>query len=107
MEVIPFGETVMYKKLKKKKNILDTDWEQGLWLGHARTSTEILIGTSEGVVRAWAVRRKIPEERWSGVAIKEMKGTPARPGPNMPGIDIPWPNQRFHREAKINPEERT
>ncbi len=40
-------------------------------------------------MRAWAVRRRIPKERWSGVAIKEMKATPARPDPNMPGIDIP------------------
>jgi hypothetical protein len=40
-------------------------------------------------VRAWAVRRKVAEERWSGMAIKEMKGTPARPDPNMPGSDIP------------------
>ena len=40
-------------------------------------------------MRAWAIRRKIAEERWSGSDIKEMKGTPARPDPNMPGIDIP------------------
>ena len=57
-------------------------------MGHTRTSTEVLIGTSEGVVRAWAVRREADDERWSGVNIKEMKGTPARPNPNMPGIDI-------------------
>jgi hypothetical protein len=51
MEVVPFGETVMYNKLKEsgqRKNILDSDWEEGLWLGHARTSNEVLIGTTEG-----------------------------------------------------------
>ncbi len=58
-------------------------------MGHARNSTEMLSGTPEGVVRAWVVRRRVQEERWSGAAIKEMKGTPARPDPNMPGIDIP------------------
>jgi hypothetical protein len=66
LEIVPFGETFMFKKLKKlgqKKNILDSDWEEGLWLGHARTSTETLIGTTERVVRAWAIRRKIAEER--------------------------------------------
>jgi hypothetical protein len=92
MEVVLFGEKVMYKKLQQtgqRKNILDTDWEEGLLLGHTRTSTEVLIGTAEGVVRAWAVRRKVEDERWSGATIKEMKGTPARPDPNMSGIDIP------------------
>jgi hypothetical protein len=65
-EVVPFGETVMYKKLKQpgqRKNILDRDWEEGLMLGHTRTSTEVLIGTAEGVVRAWAVRRKAGPEQ--------------------------------------------
>ncbi len=90
--MVPFGELVMFKKLKQtgqRKNIMDSDWEEGIWLGHTRTSTEVLIGISEGVICAWAVRRKVDDERWSGVNIKEMKGTPARPDPNMPGIDIP------------------
>ena len=71
MEVVPYGETVMFKKVKhtgQRKNILDTDCEEGLWLGHTRTSTEVLIGTAEGVVRAWAVRRTVAEERWFGAA---------------------------------------
>ena len=92
MEVVPFGQTVMYKKLKHtghRTNVLDTDWEEGLWLGHTRTSTEVLIGTAEGLVRAGAVRRKVEEERWSGAAIQEMKGAQARPDSNMPSIDIP------------------
>ena len=82
----------MYKKLKQtgqRKNILDSDWEEVLWLGHTRTSTEVLIGTAEGVVRAWAVRRKAEDERRSGANIKKMQCEPARPNPNMPGSDIP------------------
>ena len=54
-EVIPFAEKVMYKKLKEsgaRKQILESQWEEGLWLGHNRTSNEVLIGTSRGVVRA-------------------------------------------------------
>ncbi len=92
VEVVPFGEKVMYNKLKEtgqKKSILDSNGEEGLWLGQVRTSTEHLIGTPGGVVRAWSVRRKVAEKRWSAAAIKEMKGTPARPDPTMPGIDIP------------------
>ena len=58
-------------------------------MGHARGSNEALIGTGDGVVRAWAVKRKPEEERWSAQAIKDMRGTPGRPNPQMPGSDIP------------------
>eukprot|EP00973_Karenia_brevis_P061730 8584631-Karenia_brevis.AAC.1 len=38
MEVVPFGEKVWYKKLSnsgEKKNKMESDWEEGIWLGHA------------------------------------------------------------------------
>ena len=54
-----FGEKVWYKELhgKKEKHKMESDWKEGLWLGHSRNSNEILIGTREGVVRAWAIRK--------------------------------------------------
>ena len=58
-------------------------------VGHARSFNEILLGTSEGVVRAWAIRKKPYEEQWGGDLIKNMKGTPAQPNPLKPGILIP------------------
>ncbi len=42
MEVVPFGELVMYKKLKQtgqRKSILDSDWEECFWLGLTLTIT--------------------------------------------------------------------
>ena len=65
-EVIPFAEKVLYKKLKDtgaRKQVLESQWEEGLWLGHSRTSNEVLIGTCAGIVRAWAIKRKPEEER--------------------------------------------
>ena len=91
-EVLPFAEKVMYKKLKDsgaRKQILESQWEEGLWLGHHSTSNEVLIGTRTGVVRAWAIRRKVEEERWDIALIKNMKGTPAKPDPASSGIEIP------------------
>ena len=91
-EVIPFAEKVMYKKLKEsgaRKHILESQWDEGLWLGHSRISNEVLIGTRTGVVRAWAVKRKPEEDRWDKTLIKNMKGTPARPDPSSGGIEIP------------------
>ena len=91
MEVIPFGETVYYRKLDENegKNKLETKWDEGVWLGHTRGSNEFLIGTKDGVVRAWATKRRPEEERWSSDNIHAIQGTPARPNPKMPGNDIP------------------
>ena len=63
------GEKVWYKELKTKtehRDKLETEWKQGLWLGHPRSSNEIYIGTREGVVRAWAIRKKPDAEQWDG-----------------------------------------
>ena len=51
-------------------------------------SSETLVGTKDGVVRAWTIRRMPDGERWDPEAIIEMHGTPARPG-ILPGIHIP------------------
>ena len=57
---------VTCKRLKcssEKKKIMENTWLEGLWLGHSRTSNEVLIGTKEGVVKAWPVKRKPDEEK--------------------------------------------
>ena len=53
--------------------------------GHARNSSEVLIDTLNGVVRAWAVRRKPAEERWSDDSIGAMTTTPKDPS----GVQAP------------------
>ena len=92
LEVVPFGEHVWYKQVregKERKDKFASEEREGVWLGHARTSNEILIGTKEGVVRAYSVTRKAEEDRWNGDAILQMKGTPQQPNPNKPGAVIP------------------
>ena len=67
-DVVPFGERVWFRQLRDhsdKKASMDTRWSEGVWRGHNRGSNESLIGTPKGVVKAWAVRRRIPAERWS------------------------------------------
>lgn len=90
--MIPFGEKVWYKQLKEqggKKDKFKSDWSEGVWLGHTSSSNEVLVGTVEGVVRAYAYKRMDEEQRWDRDAIRAMKGTPARPNPNKPGTDVP------------------
>ena len=74
LEVISFGEKVMFKMLKitdGKQEKMNTDWREGLWLGHSRISSEVYIGTEEGVVRAWAVKRKAEGEKWDAELVKK------------------------------------
>ena len=92
IEVIPFGETVWYKELretKERRNQLESEFKEGIWLGHSRNSNEIIIGTPDGVVKAYSVYRKALGERWDKEKIKNVKGTPQQPNPNAPGLEIP------------------
>ena len=91
LEVAPFGEFVRYKQLgetSQERKSLESSWFEGVWLGHARGSSEALVGTKDGVVRAWTIRRMPEGERWDAEAITEMTGTPARAG-ILPGSHIP------------------
>ena len=78
--VVAFGEKVWYKEIrpgKERTNKLESEWREGLWLGHSRRSNESIIGTREGVVRACAVKRMDEESRWDAKYLLEMKGDPA------------------------------
>ena len=54
LPVVPLGEFIIYKEIregKARKNKLATEGRDGVFLGHARSSSEILVGTPGGVVR--------------------------------------------------------
>ena len=87
-----FGEKVWYKELRMNKdraNKLESEWAEGIWLGHARSSNEHIIGTTQGAVKAYAVKRQDPVRRWDRDLLQNLQGTPQRPDPNKPGIAIP------------------
>ena len=92
ISVVPFGERVWYRELRQTKDRQDkmeSEWRQGLWLGHARNSNEHLVGTREGVVKAYAIKRQPEDQRWDGELVSEMRGTPQQPDPARPGLAIP------------------
>ena len=43
---------------------MSTGWSTRIWLGHARSSNEVIVGVDAGVVRAYAVVRRPEGERW-------------------------------------------
>ena len=55
---------------------MDAKWEEGLWLGHNRNSNEVFVGGKDGIVKAWAIRRRPLEERWDDAIIRSLKATP-------------------------------
>ena len=91
MPLATFGEVVWYRPIEKYKdrNNMDSKWEKGVWLGTARESNEIVIGTKEGVTRCYATKRMIEEDRWDADEIKNMKGIPQQPNPHKVGLHIP------------------
>ena len=92
ISVVAFGEKVWYKEIrpgKERANKLESEWRQGLWLGHSRRSNEAIIGTREGVVRAYAVKHMDEESRWDAKYRKEMKGP--RSSPTRHAQD--WPSR--------------
>ena len=92
MPVVPLGECVWFRRLKdhqKRSKKFDSEWREGVWLGHSRSSNESLIGTASGVVRAWSIKRRPEGERWSAEAIRSIQGTPQQPDPSRIGMHIP------------------
>ena len=59
-----------------------------LWLGHTRSTNEVLVGTRLGVVRAYTIKRQEVHSMWDSGLLKEMKGTPRQPNPNREGCNI-------------------
>ena len=77
--VVPFGETVLYRVpavARDRHQALEERWAKGIWLGHTRHTPEVLIGTQDGIVKAYAVRRLAPADQWDGELLKTIRGSP-------------------------------
>ena len=85
------GEKIWYRPMDKYKDRskVEANWEDGVWLGISRESNEILVGTKNGVMRAYALKQRPADERWDEKQISDMRGTPQRPNPEKVGLHIP------------------
>ena len=80
-------------------------WEEGVWLGILRTSSESIIGTREGVIKVRDWRRMgTHAQRWNWETFSQIRGVPWEPVPGresleirssvyIPGEDDPIPSQ--------------
>ena len=91
-----FGEQVRHEEIrnsKNKKDHIETEERESIGLGHARSSNEVYIGTPNGVVRAYTVKRQDAQSQWDVGLIKEMLQILRQPDPSRP---------RFNIKCKIN-----
>ena len=60
-----FGECVMFARTLPKNdyNKLEAQWESGVYLGINDMSQELIMGTSEGVVKATEFRHKVARRK--------------------------------------------
>ena len=62
---------------------------KAIWLGHARDSNETIVGTTEGAVKTYAIKRMPEDERWDAEFIRNIRGIPQQPDPKRKGATIP------------------
>ena len=48
-----------------------------------------MIGTADGVVKAYSCKRRPEDERWDIEAIDRVQGVPHQPNPRKIGLQIP------------------
>ena len=63
---LQFGERILWKSnvpSYKRKDKMDSDWTEGIFLGQRTVSGEYLVGSISGVFRPWTVRRTPLEQR--------------------------------------------
>ena len=90
----PFGESVLWMPLGKPKvlNKLENKWREGHFLGMKEGTSEYLVGTPDGVVRARCLKR-LPaseeQDRSTGVSLMLVNGVPWCPMPGGEGESVP------------------
>ena len=79
IEVVPFGETILYRMpqvARDRHQALEERWVKGVWLGQARSTSATLVATDTGVTKVWGSRRLAEGQRWDGDRITNIKGSP-------------------------------
>eukprot|EP00435_Cladocopium_sp_Y103_P049982 s1685_g15.t1 len=74
-----FGECVWYQPLKGERgegSKLEPKFEDGIYLGLQEGSALKWIGTRDGVVRAWTVKRRPEDKRWIQEELNHLVGLP-------------------------------
>ena len=75
-QVVPFGETVIFRDTGPIKCKLRSNWNFGVWLGRDSQDDMHILGTRQSIVKARCVKHTIPSERYDQQLLLQMKGRP-------------------------------
>lgn len=91
-EVCEFGECLWSLKLQSVgvQKWTGSRWGSGVWLGLREESHEVLVGTTEGVIKVRTVRRKPTlGDRWNASVFNSLTGVPWQPVPGRGSTEVP------------------
>ena len=73
-----FGEKVHYKRSNKgqKEHKIESKWSEGYFLGFYWRTSEAIVGTKDGVIRAGTLRRVGAHRRWDAEGLDAVRGVP-------------------------------
>ena len=88
--LIPSGQNAMYLPMKTATSSKGEPATRcGIWLGIIERTEEIIIGTTEGVVKCRTISRLANGNQWDKDLLLNMKGLPWEPIPGKQNMHIP------------------
>ena len=85
-----WSEKLLYLPAGKRTSRIRDKWLPGVFLGVIDRSDELMIGTTEGVIKARSWKRLTLPERSDSAFFLKCIGTPWEPVPSQPGLaDVP------------------
>ena len=103
-EIANIVERVLYMPLKgavSRTHKGEPRQQEGCFLGLQYVSSEAIIGTAEGIVRARSFTRVPAEEQWKTELLSKLWGTPDHPVPGSESDRIPI---EIDQDGRRNPE---
>ena len=77
-----FGESIWYLNSGSAvKEKLEKRWADGVYLGIIEESSELCLGTKEGVIKVRPFAQRGEDDRWRAKELEEMIGVPWEPVP--------------------------
>ena len=93
--LVPFCELVMFMPMEKPKDKGEVWDSVGNMLGLVDKSDEVVVGTTERVVKARTVHRMLEEQRGDAAYAKSIRGVPWKPNPAEAAEGEPLGMARF------------
>ena len=86
-----FGQSMLYLKPGSAgKDKPDERWGVRVYLGIIEESSELYIGTKDGVIKVRTSARRGEEDRWRKKQVEEVIGVPWEPIPGRGVKEVKW-----------------